>query len=293
MTAKVSSRVAAVDGNFYIHRVFHTQSEHTKDMAAAISYRLLALICKDALAARATRVLVAFDGPDVFRHKLVDSYKANRKKDDGEVDLIHNKEGLVSEDGPYKYLTEVCAYIAAAGIPVVQFSAYEADDVLASVAANNPDVALLTRDKDAYQVLRTGVIQYDSTFKVKGKPVPRTIRANDVEKIFGVPPEQCVDLQTLTGDGVDNVPRLIRKDVAIRGLKKHFSLKNWLEEDDMLKEKLRPMKHQLNLNRKLVKLVTTLDVDVPAIRWVPEARKWPSAYFALKDFCNPKSKGLF
>lgn len=288
-----NTRIAVVDGNFYIHRVFHTQSEHAKDMARAISYRLLALICKDALAVRAKRVLVAFDGPNVFRHKLVDSYKANRKKDDGEVDLIHNKEGMVAEDGPYTYLPEVLSYLAEAGIPVVQFSAYEADDVLASVAANNDDVVLLTRDKDAHQALRSGVFQYDSAFKVKGKPAPRTIYAKDVEGIFGVTPEQCVDLQTLTGDGVDNVPRLLRKDVAVRGLKKHGSLKNWLKEDDELTEKLRPVKHQLNLNRKLVKLVTNLEVELPNMKWLAEANSMPSAYIALKDFCCPKSKGLF
>lgn len=287
-------RIAAADGNWMVHRIFHTQTPQSKDIGAAIAYRLLALICKDAAAVKANRVIVAFDGPNVFRHKLMDDYKANRhKEDDEEVDLLYNKDGLVADDGPYKYLEQACAYLASAGIPVVQYDQYEADDVLASVAFNNDLVSLLCKDKDAYQTLRPGVSQYDSSYKVKGVPKPRTITHKDVEAIFGVPADQCVDLQTLTGDGIDNIPKLVSRAKAVKGLKEYGSLKAWIAGDPELVEKLKPVKRQLNLNRKLVKLVTDLEVKIPAIKWVAEDKRFPPAYFALKDFCNPKSKGLF
>lgn len=285
-------KIAVADGNWMLHRIFHTQVE-SKDPARMISSRLLSLVCKDALAVKSKKLLVAFDGPNVFRHKLADSYKSNRDKNKEDLDLIHNKDGLNADDGPYKYLPEIMVYFADAGIPVVQFSEYEADDVLASVAYQNDSVALMSRDKDMYQTLREGVTQYDSAFKVKGQPAPRTITHKDVESIFGVPANLCVDLQTLTGDGVDNVPRLVRKDVAIRGLLKHGSLQEWLKQDKEFAEKMKANKVQLNLNRKLVKLVTDIKVDLPDIKWCDATNKLPSVYFQYKDFCNPKSKGLF
>ena len=283
----MNEKIAVADGNWILHRVYHTDSSDGKHLAS----RLLSIICRDALAVKAKRLLVAFDGPNVFRHKLTDSYKANRK-DDAELDLLHNKDGLVADEGPYKHLEDVLVYLADAGIQAVQYSDYEADDVLASVATANANVALLTRDKDIYQVLRPGVIQYDSSFKVKGVPKPRTVTDKDVEALFGVPPALCVDLQTLTGDGIDNVPRLLRRDVAIRGLKLHGSLKTWLQKDEGVADKLRPQKSQLTLNRKLVRLVTDLKVPVEATKWSTD-KTLPLAYFQWKDFCNPKTKGLF
>jgi 5'-3' exonuclease len=288
----MNNRIAAADGNWMIHRIFHTQSQNSKDVGAAIAYRLLALICKDALAVKAKKVIVAFDGPNVFRHKLMDAYKANRHKEEEDVELLHNKDGLVADDGPYKYLAEACAYLAAAGIPVVQYDQYEADDVLASVAFNNELVSLLCKDKDAYQTLRPGVSQYDGSYQLKGVPKPRTITHKDVEAIFGVPSSQCVDLQTLTGDGIDNIPKLVSRAKAIKGLQEHGTLKAWLAKDTELAAKLKPVKNQLNLNRKLVRLVTNIQVEVPAIRWSND-QKLPRSYFEFKDFCNPKSKGLF
>ena len=280
------TRVAAVDGNYYLHRIFHTQVAASGE---GIAHRFLALICKDALAIKAKRLVVALDGPDVFRHRLVDNYKANRSKEGEEQS---NKHGLIAEDGPYTYLKDVKDTLDLAGICHVQLDEYEADDILASVAKAQPDVALLCRDKDIYQTLRPGVFQYDSVFRVKGVSKPRTIKHKDVEGIFGVPVELCVDLQTLTGDSIDNIPSLVRRDVAIRGLLKHGSLKAWLREDVALSAKLRPNKHILSLNRKLVKLVDDIKIEVKPVRWSSDKRL-PKAYFQLKDFCNPRSKGLF
>ncbi len=286
--------IFVVDGNWYLHRVFHTQNEGSKDPGAAMAYRFAAMVCKDALAVKAKRILVAFDGNNIFRFRLSKEYKANRREDKEDVDLLHNKEGMVSDEGVYQHLELVMSYTAELGIPVVQYSEYEADDVLCSVAARNPDVVIGGRDKDSCQFMRKkGLGFYDSSFKVKGKPAPRMIRYEDVEKMMGVPPELCLDLQTIIGDGVDNIPQLYPKAKSIKGLKKWGSLREWLQGDKEFAKLMRKSKAQLYLNRKLVALKSDIKVDIPNIEWRKSHPKLPLAYVHLKDFCNPKSRGLF
>lgn len=294
MKKTTEGRVFVVDGNWYLHRIFHTQSADSKDPARAMAYRFAAMVCKDALAVKAARVLVAFDGANIFRYKLFQDYKANRREDKEDVDLIHNKEGLVSDEGVYEHLEVVKVYMTELGFPVVQYSEYEADDVLCSVAASNSDVVGGSRDKDAFQYMRRrGLGFYDSSFKVKGKPAPRMVTYDDVEAIMGVPPELCLDLQTVIGDGVDNIPQLYPKAKAIKGLKKWGSLREWLQGDKEFAKLIRKSKAQLYLNRKLVTLKKDIKVDIPNIVWRKSDPKLPLAYVHFKDFCNPKSRGLF
>lgn len=286
-------KVFGVDGNWYLHRIFHTMSEHSSDPHKAVAYRFAAMVCKDALAVKAKRVIVAFDGGNVFRYKLFKDYKANRRKEVEDVDLIHNKDGLVSADGPYVYLESVLCYLSELGIPAIQISEYEADDVLCSLAESHHNLVIGGRDKDAFQYMRPGLSFYDSSFKVKGKPSPRTMVYKDIEPSFGVIPELCLDLQTLIGDDVDGIPQLMTKAKSIKGLKRWGSLRLWIENDPELRKILRKRKAQLYLNRKLVALKRDIAVSVPPIDWRKSEPTLPLAYVHFKDFSNPKSKGLF
>lgn len=287
-----SARLFAVDGNWYLHRIFHTQAE-SADIQKAVAYRFVSMVCKDALAVKAKRVIVAFDGGNIFRYKLFKDYKANRRAEMEDVDLIQNRDGLVSDSGPYVYLESVMTALSDMGIPCVQFSEFEADDVLCSLASQYTDVVIGGKDKDAFQYLTPNVCMYDSSAKTKGKPTPKYTRHTDIESQFGVPPELCLDLQTLVGDETDNVPQLVPKAKAKKGLLKWGSLKSWIANDPELRKILRKSKAQLYLNRKLVALRSDIVVDVPNITWRSNDRKLPLAYVQFKDFSNPKSKGLF
>jgi DNA polymerase-1 len=238
--------------------------------------------------------LVAFDGPNVFRYKLYSQYKANRKKKElDEPDLIHNKDGLVADSSPYEHLEAIRVYLADCGIPCVQKSQYEADDILCSVATQNKNVVCGNKDKDAFQyVLRPDISLYDSSFKEKGQPKPRTTLMGDVEAIFGVKPDLALDLQTLVGDSIDNIPTILSKAKAIKGLKQWGSIRSWLDNDKDFRALMVANKPTLMLNRKLVRLKDDIRVEIPAIRW----NRHPdmvTSYIQFRDFCNPKSKGLF
>ena len=93
---------------------------------------------------------IAFDPPvKSFRFKLYDEYKANRQK---------MPPDLKSQ------IEEIKNLVREIGIPVIESSDFEADDVLGTVAEKysspDVDVYLVTGDKDAYQLLNDNVKIY-------------------------------------------------------------------------------------------------------------------------------------
>lgn len=276
------TRSIGVDGNWVMHRAFFTTPDTAQDMGATLCSKFVSMICKDALATKATRIVVAFDGDKIFRYSIWPEYKANR----GPSDVDDGDSGSV-----YDHLGRLKSHLEKLGIHWVQELEYEADDVLASLAKATDDedsLVVATKDKDAYQYLQSNVRLYDSSMK----PNPVYVTERDVFKKLGVTCTQCVDYQTLIGDKIDNVPRLVGESKARKGLEAYGTLKNWLAEDVSLRKTLSNHKAQLALNRKLVKLVTNIEVTACPVKWYAGSDV-PTSYIQWRDFCNPKSKGLF
>ena len=91
----------------------------------------------------------------------------------------------------------------AFGLPTIEMEGYEADDLIATYARlandNGIDVTIVSSDKDLMQLVRDGVSMIDPMKQI-------TIGREQVIEKFGVPPEQVIDVQSLCGDSVDNVP---------------------------------------------------------------------------------------
>ena len=134
-------------------------------------------------------IAASFDlaGP-TFRDALAADYKANRAPMPSDfvdqVPLVH----------------EACA---ALGVPVLNIEGFEADDVIGTLARQAREagfeVALVTGDKDFFQLVGDGVRVYnprDEGTWYDGAGV--------LEK-FGVRPDQVVDMLALMGDSVDNI----------------------------------------------------------------------------------------
>jgi DNA polymerase-1 len=91
----------------------------------------------------------------------------------------------------------------ALGVPILTSERYEADDVIGTLAekavAGGFEVALVTMDKDFFQLVRPGLTVYnprdDGTW----------YDAEGVKEKFGVTPEQVVDVLALMGDTIDNI----------------------------------------------------------------------------------------
>jgi len=190
----VSFRVHLVDGTYELFRAHFAprpprvgRDGRPLSACIGIAFSLLGLL--DDANEAATHVAVAFDNPiRSFRNDLFDGYKT--------------EEGVPPELlGQFDEAEEVTA---ALGITVWSMDRWEADDALASGAAQLRDVAeqvrILTPDKDLGQCIRgERVVQID---RMRNKLVDEAaLRARR-----GVGPESIADLLALTGDTADGIP---------------------------------------------------------------------------------------
>jgi DNA polymerase I len=131
----------------------------------------------------------AFDGAGrLLRSDVFPEYKAQRAE---------MPEDLVPQ------IPVIRRAFEAFRVPVLMFEGYEADDVIATLTRRGEerglDVFICTADKDARQLLNDHV----RVFNVRKQEVLDTAA---LKADWGVRPDQVVDLLSLTGDAVDNVP---------------------------------------------------------------------------------------
>ncbi|MFZ1828010.1 MAG: DNA polymerase I [Candidatus Competibacteraceae bacterium] len=239
-----------VDGSSWLHRAFNalpplaTQAgEPTGALYGVINMlrRLLVDYQPDALA-------VVFDAPGkTFRHEWFPDYKANRPPTDPE---------LVQQIAPLH------AFIRAMGLPLLQISGVEADDVIGTLTrqatAQGWPVLIVSSDKDLAQLVNGRVRLLDTMKNV-------ITDAAGVEEKFGVPPTRIVDWLALVGDASDNIPGVsgVGKVTAAKWLSQYGSLDALMADaahiTGKIGDKLRAGLAQLPLSRRLA----TLDCSVP------------------------------
>src|SRR5579862_1020389 len=97
----------------------------------------------------------------------------------------------------------VHAACEALGVPILTSERYEADDVIGTLtvqaAATGFDVAIVTSDKDFFQLVRDGIRVFNP------RDEGTWYDAAGVKEKFGVAPEQVVDVMALMGDTIDNI----------------------------------------------------------------------------------------
>jgi DNA polymerase-1 len=292
--------IFVVDGPWYLHRAFHTLKT-SRPVQEALPYHFLSMCMKDALAVRAHYVLVAFDGPSVFRYKVYPQYKASRhERKEAPVDA----ENAEPKDDIYKYLPDVYALLHKLGIIFFQPKFHEADDVLCSVAhayGNEYKVIGGAQDKDGYQWLTNYAKMYDSSAKGRdGKSRPRYIDVAYAEKQKGVTVAQMVDYQTLIGDRGDDIPAIqgFGPAKAKAVLAQYGTIQNWYKKCKKDREFITAEADSIRRNRKLVKLAKDVlppnDLSEWRLRKNHSADKFLSRSFhSYISFLYPRSKGLF
>lgn len=135
----------------------------------------------------------AFDCGESFRHKIDIAYKANRPP---------KPEGLKRQlEAAPSAMPDWCMPLLEPG--------YEADDVLATVAAWARDAGwqcvLASGDKDVRQCLRTGGAVIARKFRRETECEVEWYTANDLMAEHGLRPDQWADFQTLAGDSTDTI----------------------------------------------------------------------------------------
>jgi 5'-3' exonuclease len=298
-------RIFVPDGNWYLYRAMHTVNS-SRPLEQVLPYNLLSMICGDAARVQADYLIVAFDGPKVFRHKVYPDYKANRtgKHNDGMTDAENAEEGESDKDRMYACLPYIFELFDKIGLTYYVPKIYEADDVLCSIARKYEAqyrIICGTQDKDAYQYLSDMVWLYDSSAKAKdGTKRPKWIRPKDAEKAKGVKISQMVAYQTMIGDKGDNIdpvkgmsPKKVR-DI----LTEHGSITRWGQSDKEASRFLRVHSEKIQLNRKLVTLVDKALPPGQPEEWKllkkkPDDRFLSRSYHELHSIIWPKTKGLF
>ncbi len=140
-----------------------------------------------------THFVCVFDGPDnkKARKTVYADYKMHRKG---------APEDLFPQ---FEWAYEYCKL---AGIPTLCIEGVEADDTMATVALwaekQGASAFLCSSDKDLMQLIN------DHIFMLQLHKDNLIIDANKVKELFGVRPDQMLDLLAIMGDASDNIPGL-------------------------------------------------------------------------------------
>ena len=181
-----------VDGSSYLYRAFHAlpelRSPKTGEPTGAI-YGVLNMLRKLATDYKPVALACVFDAKGkTFRDAEYAEYKANRTP---------MPDDLRSQVEPMREA------VAALGWPVLAVEGVEADDVIATLAAEAKRkgwrTVISTGDKDLAQLV-------DEEVTLVNTMSNETLDPAGVRQKFGVAPAQIVDYLALTGDAVDNVP---------------------------------------------------------------------------------------
>jgi DNA polymerase-1 len=155
------------------------------------------------------------------------------------------------------------------GIKTIKMPGYEADDILATLAAMGEkagyEVLLVTGDRDAFQLITDNVFVL---YPRKGvSDIPRLDAAAIQEKYFVTPP-QYSDLAALVGESADNLPGVpgVGPKTAAKWINLYGGLEGVLEHLDAIGGKvgdaLRENVEDVKRNRRLNRLHTDLDLPV-------------------------------
>ena len=248
-----------IDGSGFIFRAYHALPPLTRKSdglpVGAVSgfCNMLYKFVEDQKGIDApTHVGVIFDAKGkTFRSDIYPEYKANRPP--APEDLV-----------PQFPLTRDAT--RAFNLACVEQAGLEADDIIATLATQARDnggrVTIISSDKDLMQLVGNGVDMLDA---MKNK----RIDSDGVYEKFGVKPDRVIDVQSLAGDSVDNVPGApgIGIKTAALLINEYGDLDSLLERAQEIKQPKRrdtliTFADQIRVSRELVTLKTDADLGV-------------------------------
>tara|TARA_B100000123_G_scaffold45987_1_gene30528 strand:- start:15721 stop:18519 length:2799 start_codon:yes stop_codon:yes gene_type:complete len=257
---KTKKHICLVDGSTYIFRAYHALPPLTRKSdgfpvgaIAGFCNMLDKLVKEEKEKKGITNLLVVFDASGkTFRNDIYPNYKANRSE---------APEDLIPQFPVIRKATE------AFNIPYVELMGYEADDLIASYSRaaqkENMKVTIVSSDKDLMQLVSDNVSMLDT---MKNKIVQK----EEVYEKFGVYPEKVIDVQSLAGDSVDNIPGVpgIGIKTAALLINEYGNLDGLFKNSEKIKQKKRreniiEFEEQAYLSKKLVTLRDDVPLPIP------------------------------
>ncbi len=225
-----------------------------------------------------THVAVAFDrGEPTFRHEQYVEYKATRKETPAD---FRSQLSLIFE------------VLDVLGITRLSVPGYEADDLIATLAtqaAPDMDVLIVTGDRDALQLVTP---QVTVLYTMRGISEMARFTPEAVEAKYGLTPAQYPDFAALRGDPSDNLPGIpgVGEKTATKWIAEFGSLAGLVDRVDEVKGKagdaLREHLASVLRNSQLTQLVrdVALEVGPGDLRPVPWDREQIHQLFDTLQF---------
>ncbi|MES0884709.1 DNA polymerase I [Roseibium sp. SCP14] len=252
-----------VDGSTFIFRAYHALPPLTRKPdglpVGAVSgfCNMLWKLLQEGLTPEEgdepTHFAVIFDhSAKTFRNDIYPEYKAQRPEP---------PEDLVPQFGLIREATR------AFSVHCIEQAGFEADDLIATYARQASDmgatVTIVSGDKDLMQLIGPNVGMIDT---MKNK----TFGEEEVFEKFGVGPDKVIEVQSLAGDSVDNVPGVpgIGLKTAALLINEFGDLETLLAQAETIKQKKRrenliEFADQARVSKELVTLKQDVPVEVP------------------------------
>lgn len=259
MSNNAQPTLMVIDGHSLAFRAFYAlpvdsfrtaDGQHTNAIHGFISM-MLNLLAKE----KPTHLAVAFDiSRYSFRTREYPEYKGTRGETPpefiGQVPLLQDA-------------------LHAMGITTITKEDFEADDILATLAAQGSaqdfKVLVVSGDRDTIQLIDDNV-----TLLYPSKQGVSELTRYDAAKVFeryGIQPHQYPEIAALVGETSDNLPGIpkVGEKTAVKWINEYGSLEEILRRADEIGgkvgESLREFKENAIRNRRLNRLIP--DVDLP------------------------------
>jgi len=240
-----------IDGHAHIYRAYFApfrdlmspSGEPTKATFVFIQ-RLLNLIDQrkpDYLA-----MVIDHGDETVFRKEIFPEYKSNRKS---------------RPDDFFPQEQRILSIVKDLGIPIFVKPGYEADDLIATMATQlcgkDFDVYMVSSDKDLRQVVTDCTKMYDAYTN-------EVIDPARLEEKYGFTPREAIEIQTLMGDSIDNIPGIpgVGDKTALKLIKQYGSAENVLAHVEELKGKMKENFEKFGDRIPVARQLVTLKTDV-------------------------------
>jgi DNA polymerase-1 len=248
------STLYVVDGHSHIFRAYHAVGylSTSKGLPSHAVLILSTMLWKLVREERPDYLGIVLDPPGpTFRDALFTDYKATR---------------TAMPDDLARQLPYVRRLFEAMRVPVVEVPGFEADDVLATLAARalprDVDVVVVTGDKDLLQLVGPRV----RVLSVLGRTGEKVVYDEaKVRERWGVEPAQIPEVLALMGDSIDNIPgvRGVGEKTAVKLVTQFGSVERLYENLTLVGGKLR---ETLAVGRKealLSRELAVLNREVP------------------------------
>src|SRR5215475_1542764 len=256
--APAKDRLLLIDGHSLAYRAFHALPPEnfatTTGQPTNAVYGFTAMLINVLRDEHPTHIAVAFDrGEKTFRHEQYVDYKANRSETPAD---FRTQLSLIFE------------VLDVLGIRRMSVAGYEADDIIATLAteaAGQLDVLIVTGDRDVLQLVTDDVTVL---YTMRGISEMARFTPSAVQAKYGLSPSQYPDFAALRGDPSDNLPGIpgVGEKTATKWIAEFGSLAELVDRVDEVKGKagdaLRDHLAGVLRNSQLTQLVRDVPLDV-------------------------------